>query len=309
MRTVEEQAKYEYYRIQAEYMQDEAFALGYAATAYVEDYLDKKFWSHIFEGRNIHFQYSTRTERGNRAKGSGQCLLYKKYSLLNQEFFICIDSDYRFLLQEQEIDIQHFVFHTYTYSIENHFCYAKRLNTITRTLGFEAFDFEDFLTKYSNIIFSLFAYSVFREKNHIENDEMNIKEFTEKITSFETENIGENGKFILSELLQKVENQLLSIFQFCTEENILATKQKLHEIGINMENAYLHIRGHDLQDRLILPILQKLKHKALLQVEPQEREKIRSQNLKKWVENIKKNSDFQYFELEKIKQDISYFFS
>lgn len=31
--TAEEQAKYEYYRSQADYMQDEAFALGYAATA------------------------------------------------------------------------------------------------------------------------------------------------------------------------------------------------------------------------------------------------------------------------------------
>ena len=58
MRTVEEQAKYEYYRNQVDYMQDEAFALGYVATAYVEDDLDEKFWSYLFRGKNIHFQYT-----------------------------------------------------------------------------------------------------------------------------------------------------------------------------------------------------------------------------------------------------------
>ena len=309
--TTAEQAKYEYYRNQADYMQDEAFALGYAATAYVEDHLDKKFWSHIFREKKIHFQYFTRTEKGNQARGSGQCLLYKNYGLLNKEFFICIDSDYRFLLQEQEIDIQHFVFQTYTYSIENHFCYAKRLQKMSQDLGFQDFDFEAFLQDYSKIIFPLLAYSVYSEKNHIENDDMSITAFAKKITSFNTQNFSEKGKFMLEELAEKAENELNSLFDklFFTKENLIETAEELNKMGISAENAYLHIRGHDLQDKLVLPILGNLKKTAILQAKPQEREKIHAQKLRDLIEDIEKNANFEYAQLSKIKQDIFTFFS
>lgn len=273
--------------------------------------MDKKFWSHIFRGENIHFQYFTRTERGNRARGSGQCLLYKKYGLLNPTFFICIDSDYRFLMQEKDIDVQHFVFQTYTYSIENHFCYAQRVQKISQDLGFQDFDFEAFLQDYSKIIFPLLAYSVYREKNHIENDDMSIKAFAKKVTSFETENFNENGEFILVELAEKIENELNNLFDklFFTKENLIETSKELNEMGISAENAYLHIRGHDLQDKLVLPILGNLKKLAILQAKTQEKEKIHAQKLKDLIKDIEKNANFEYAQLSKIKQDIFTFFS
>ena len=69
--------------------------------------------------------YFSKSELGNDSKGCKQCLKYKIIFPVN--FFICIDSDLRHLSREQGIDSAHFILQTYSYSWENHYCYAEKL--------------------------------------------------------------------------------------------------------------------------------------------------------------------------------------
>lgn len=309
--TAEEQAKYGYYTTMAAYMQDEAFALGFSATAYVEDLLDVMFWRALFGDKKIHFQYETRTLSGNDTTGSGQCLLYKEYGLLNKAFFICIDSDYRFVLQDASTNIHSFVFQTYTYSIENHFCYAKRIQQICKDLSLNEFEFEHFLSNYSAVIFPLLVYSVYREKHKIGADDFTLTYFSDKISRFSIEDANFNENAILKQIEEKVKSEIVRLQNtgLYPQDALTKTQKELKDIGINETNAYLYIRGHDLQDNLIIPILQKLKHQTVKQLPNKDRATLSKKNVHALVENLTKTPLNNYIELTKVKTDIATFFS
>ncbi len=68
------------------------------AVIHVEDKEDEIFWNTQLQANNpgvYHFISQSRNETGNESKGCEQCLKYRSY--LNQQFFICIDSDLRLL--------------------------------------------------------------------------------------------------------------------------------------------------------------------------------------------------------------------
>ena len=60
----------------------------------------------------------------NVSTGCGQCLKYRGF--LNQRFFVCMDSDIRYLRGENITVTDRFI-QTYTYSWENHCAYFERL--------------------------------------------------------------------------------------------------------------------------------------------------------------------------------------
>ena len=90
-----------------------------------------------------------------------QCLKYLPY--LGPKFLICIDSDYRRLTRERGIDARHHVLQTYTYSFENHHCFAGGLDEVCRrvtTLQNNVFDFKAFLESYSQAVYELFLWHI-----------------------------------------------------------------------------------------------------------------------------------------------------
>ena len=94
---------------------------GVVASVHLEDGDDKDFWNAMLQihhpGR-YYFITHSRSPKGFDTKGCEQCLKYRPY--LSKRFFICIDSDMRYLLQEQDIDAANYICQTYTYSWENH---------------------------------------------------------------------------------------------------------------------------------------------------------------------------------------------
>lgn len=103
----------------------------YGATAaiHLENKNDEVFWSKIlkeaFPNGKFRFISASRSIGGNVTCGCTQCLQYRDF--LDKNFWIAIDSDYRYLSEEPNIDARHFILQTYTYSFENHFCYWKNV--------------------------------------------------------------------------------------------------------------------------------------------------------------------------------------
>lgn len=98
------------------------------ACVHLEDKEDIVFWDAMLQNRRqgkYHYVTHSKSQNGKETSGSSQCLKFRPY--LSKQFFICIDSDMRYLLQEPENDAAHFVCQTYTYSWENHYCEAKDL--------------------------------------------------------------------------------------------------------------------------------------------------------------------------------------
>ena len=99
---------------------------------HVESKSDIPFWSavlqHFRPTEKFHFRASSQNENGQRTSGVTQCLKYINH--LSKDFFICIDSDYRYLLGDDRLTPARYVLQTYTYSFENHLCFATGLNIV-----------------------------------------------------------------------------------------------------------------------------------------------------------------------------------
>lgn len=151
----------QHYELWADYYAGEAILLKCVASVHVEDFEDAVFWektlNNYTSGKKFNFIYHSLTPSGSDATGVNHCLKYKDY--LNDRFFICIDSDYRYLLQKTEISATNYIFQTYTYSIENHLCYKTKLNLIPEKctgVANTVFNFEAFLFAYSNAVYEAF---------------------------------------------------------------------------------------------------------------------------------------------------------
>ncbi len=150
---------------------------------------------------------------GSRTTGSGctQCFKYKDF--LDGQFLIAIDSDFRYLLQEPDIDMAHYILQTYTYSFENHYCHEenieKALSISCHDNGIShLFSFTDFLRKYASIVYPLFIHLLYclRTSNglYTKDDFFHALNLPPK----QQQMVEENGQKVLDILKQQIEKDL-----------------------------------------------------------------------------------------------------
>ena len=218
------------------------------AVIHFEDKSDEIFWkvffNKCFPDKTFLFLLYSKNPEGNKTTGCEQCLKFKHF--LNKSFLICIDSDYRYLLQEPDINIRHFIFQTYTYSFENHICFSNGLDDICKlSAKFDnsIYDFNAFFKKYSIIIYDLFIWHIALYKKNPKL--FNINEFCSII------NLGDINKDIynqtvLFELKEKVDKKIEILQNDHPDFNLIVEKEKYVELGVTKENVYLYIRGHNI---------------------------------------------------------------
>lgn len=227
------------------------------AAVHVEADIDMHFWRSIFHRyapeKKFHFIAHSRSWTGAESSGVTQCLNFSPY--LSKEFFICIDSDYRYLMEEKDIDIEHFIFQTYTYSIENHYCSAPGLNWVCeQSCGVknDIFDFELFLRRYSEAVYELFIWHIFAHTTgmfHFDRYELNQFIKIRRNPPFPV--IKNNGVSEISIVEQQIESKLGKLQRDFPEVDIEPIKEKLAALGVHPENLYLFLRGHDLFDTVV----------------------------------------------------------
>ena len=81
------------------------------AVVHLEDEEDCLFWkpllSHYGKGN---YEYIYHTRDNDVCGGCEECLNYKPY--LSPYFFVCIDSDMRYIQREENINVQHYICQT-----------------------------------------------------------------------------------------------------------------------------------------------------------------------------------------------------
>ena len=125
--------KHAFYQSAAKRFKAELRLRGETAAVHIENKNDEVFWRRVLhnaypQGR-FRFISGSRSIGGNMTSGCTQCLHYRDF--LDRQFWIAIDSDYRYLSEEPDIDARHFILQTYTYSFENHFCYWRNCQRVT----------------------------------------------------------------------------------------------------------------------------------------------------------------------------------
>jgi len=222
------------------------------AAVYLEGEEDEHFWrnalKHAKPNKEYEFYYNSNllaVEKEEHRSGSGECV--KFYPHTNTQFIVCVDSDYNYLLDSHTFSTTNTVFQAYTYSIENHYCFATNLQDIILHLtGQSTFDFNVFLTAYSEIVYELFVLSVLSEKK--EDGLFSISDFqkTGKISDYP--DLSNNGKNELNQLQTNVNAKLSSLKGIYTTREIEEVKQVLAKKGLTSQTTYLFIKGQALID-------------------------------------------------------------
>lgn len=219
----------------------------YISSVHLEDEEDELFWDTLLqEYRKGHYYYiyHSKNDSGNETSGCTQCLKYK--DLLSKNFFICIDSDLRFLRGESDINPSNYIHQTYTYSWENHYCFAARLQ---ETLGKKCpkaatkFDFNIFLSNYSSALYEPFLL-------FLSMDRKNIKGFTSKKFNqclpqqCKSTDLANNGINLINNV-----NAAFTQFDPLKASSGFDLTDEIsyyNQLGLTESNVYLHIRGHHL---------------------------------------------------------------
>lgn len=280
---------------------------GYFAAVHLEANDDIVFWDKVF--RHFLPQYSfnyipyTKTPKGTDATGCTACLKYFESECLSKDFFICIDSDYRWLLQEKGIDIEHFVFQTYTYSWENHYCYFENIENIFKKSGFSnsILDIKTFLEEFSKLMYRPFMYRIC---SVINNDRYDLKlSFDINIQSLKTTQGAD--KFFIETIDGQSDD--LKKFKKKYKEDIASLQSRGKKLGINSLNTYLYFRGHDIfafilkMTKEIYKQLEKEATKGYTNEEKTEYYSNKRKTIKEWLtEDICFD---KYFAINRIKAD------
>lgn len=221
--------------------------------AYVESYDDIAFWRQILgqlETSERYFEVML-PSRTSLAKGKKIALSHQ----LGPCIIACVDADYDWLLQ-RGLDGP-FVLHTHAYAIENHQCYAPGLHEICVCAALNdapTFPFEQFLTAYSETIWPLFVWSVWAYAYDRYRD-FSLADFAAVVT---TGHVNIHGaETYLADLHRRV-NQAVSRLQRQFpegRETYAPLRQSLLDRGVTPDTTYLYMRGHDLMDGVIIPLL------------------------------------------------------
>ena len=225
------------------------------AAIHVENKDDIVFWStilkHFRPNDRFHFIAGSRNEFGHETSGVTQCLKYFDY--LSHDFFICIDSDYRYLLHEKGIDVKHYVLQTYTYSFENHHCFAEGLDDVCSRVTHvpnQLFNFSRFLSDYSSIVYDLFIWHLY----FLGSDPTRFTkyEFNQLINLSKHKNpdITDNARKALGEQKHKIEKKTDYFRRAYPLADLEFIREKYKALGLTPDTTYLFIRGHNVYDMI-----------------------------------------------------------
>lgn len=240
-----------FYELQREGVAASTLMYGVDSIVHVEDKDDIWFWQQLlakYRGGRYKFKPATINEKGNRNTGCTQCLKYKGF--LSQKFFICIDSDLRYLLEEG-ISAEDGILQTYTYSWENHCAFASQLQqTFDKyTHKGKEFDFSVFLSGYSEVVYEAFLLMLYQLKNGL--TEFDRDKFRTIISlQYRRGDEKNNGKQFLDRLSLDLQTATKNIKDTCGFN--MADESVYYETkGLRKENVYLYVRGHCLYNSLV----------------------------------------------------------
>ncbi len=233
--------------------------------AYVESYDDICFWRTIlshYEDETRYFEImlpSTKTLQHGKKTVLMSSL---SSSQLGQNLIACVDSDYDFLMQgstesSRQMLQSDYVFQTYAYAIENYMCNPASLHAacVSATLNDRRiFDFEAFMTRYSEIVYPLFLWHMYFYRHG------DFKTFPMKRFNDDTLILDVNIKYparTLDNLSYRVRRSVSYWERRFPDyaDDMDAFARDLTPLGVTPQTVYLYMQGHHIMDNVVMRLL------------------------------------------------------
>lgn len=233
--------------------------------AYVESYDDIAFWRSIlkqYENETRYFEVmlpGTKTLQHGKKTVLFSCFENRQFG---QNLIACVDSDYDFLLQgatetSRRMMDSDYVFQTYCYAIENYQCFAGTLHDVcvAATLNdHHIFNFEEFMTRYSEIVYPLFMWNLFFYRRG------DLKTFPMKRLHANTALQSVDIK-APRQTLDKLEYHIKLEVAYWEQRFpkyvrlVEALKKKMRRLGLTPQTSYLYMQGHHIMDNVVMKVL------------------------------------------------------
>lgn len=255
-----EAEKHAFYESAAKRFKAELRLTGATAAIHIENKNDEVFWGkvlhHVYPQGKFRFIAASRNISGNMTCGCTQCLQYKPF--LDRRLWIAIDSDYRYLTEERDIDAKHYILQTYTYSFENHFCFPKNCQRAAIPLdeydatnaSTHGFNFNNFLRSYSKIIYPLLVWQLYLQ--HIDAEAF-PKSVFHRLLSIPVgpKSLERDGDPVLQVLKDRAHKLLAHLKRTYPEADTTWFEARCNAQGVRRDNCYLFVRGHQLYDLIV----------------------------------------------------------
>lgn len=232
---------------------------------FVENEADVPFWKDIF---NRFGQPNIQTKIHAASKDSlarGKQTVLKHADGAGEFLLLCVDSDYDYLFdgateQSKQIKQNPFIFQTYAYAIENYQCIAENLQQVVLEATLcdeELFDFVGFMERFSEIVYELWIYACYYERQARQSGSNSLQIRWDAIELSNEIDIANSGENELQNLEREVAEQLKSLPEIdsVTLNNF---KQQLEQLGLKPSNTYLFINGHCLYDHIVMVLLKQV---------------------------------------------------
>jgi hypothetical protein len=233
--------------------------------AYVESFDDISFWRTFlqdFEDDHCYFHVML-PSKDSLTKGKKAALMnLLKGSTLGNNMIVCIDSDYDYLIQGRN-ELSHYilsspyVFHTYTYAIDNYLCYAPSLHNLCVQVTLNdrlIIDFKNFMITYSRVVFPLFVWCVWLHRIGA-GASLTHSDFA-TFTSLRKVKVDQ-----ISLCLQDVERRVTIKINKLRRKypkmvrHLKETQRDLLRLGVTPETTYLFMQGHHIVNNVVLRLL------------------------------------------------------
>lgn len=260
------------YKDLAEIMEADAFHRGCDISVLVEDIYDERFWECLIENAKPNLKnkidFPCPISTGTRGKD----ILENFKNFVNKKLIICIDSDCKYLHNNNVWYMSQYIYNTVVYSKENFQCNHLVLNEICKDLTSKSYDFKALLENISLKILPLFyLWIYFNEIQHHEfNHIINQKKVFKKILDFR--NIGFKTIGDESILYKTIEDRVNDVLQTLKEsmdndpwydpiflsEFPIIKNRLLQENLIRGEDILSFCYGHAVLDEFIKPFMIKI---------------------------------------------------
>lgn len=257
---------------------------------FVEGYEDVAFWRCIFDNFTnpyLRFEISVPTRED---LPKGKKVLINNADKANQTLLLCMDSDFDYLLSDDDeqsrLIIEHpYMFHTYAYATENYLCYAPSLHNVcvkATKNDTRIFSFEIFLADYSRTIYPLFLWYVYSASRHTENV-FPLADFKASVR-LNYLDIPDNGRNTIEWLARQVARREQTLEYQYPEiaKDIPRFGEYLRTKGVEPELTYLFMHGHTLMDNVVMIVLhdvcEKLRQMSLAKIVASSKEGIALNN-------------------------------
>ena len=234
----------------ARYLKASCLLYHVAAMVRVEDVDDIPFWQSVLSATcpGKRFKFLPYSQKGSNTHVTGKSYLLKYVSQADSRLLIAIDSDFDYLRGNPKMSASPYLLQTYTYSWENHYCYAQSLQHQWQTAYDDPFDFGVFLSNLSQVVYLplvILLIHKIQKKGGITLGLLESRILRHQPNSKAL--LDDNGSQLLSEIREDVDSRIVKLNKL-KQSTLSKYQQAFRRLGLTEENAYLYMQGHCVYD-------------------------------------------------------------